>query len=169
MPTDLAVGRFLRLRVDHGWEWCERVNASGVVVIVAETARGDVLLVEQMRRPIGARVIELPAGLAGDHDDADEAMATAAARELEEETGYRAGRMELLCSGPVSAGMTSEVLTWFRAHDLEQVGPGGGEASEDIVVHQVARAEVPAFLRAREQAGCRVDPKVYAGLYFLSA
>ena len=164
---DLAVGRYLRLRVEGGWEWCERVNATGVVVLVARTDAGAMLLVEQHRKPVGARVIELPAGLAGDHGDAGEALATAAARELEEETGYRAERLELLCDGPVSAGMTSETLTWFRAHGLTRVSAGGGDASEDIVVHEVAEAEVPAFLAARAAAGVKVDPKVYAGLYFL--
>ena len=165
--TDLATGRFLRLRVVDGWEWCERVNASGVVVVVARTPEGKVLLVEQRRPPVGGPVLELPAGLAGDHGDADEAMATAACRELEEETGYTAARMELLTVGPVSAGMTSEVLTWFRAHDLSRIGAGGGDASEDIVVHEVPEAEVHDFIASRVAAGVQIDTKVYAGLYFL--
>jgi len=166
MPV-LATGRYLRLRQDNGWEWCERVNSTGVVVVVAVTAAGDLLLVEQHRPPVGGRVLELPAGLAGDLADArDEAFALAAARELEEETGYRADRIEHLTAGPVSAGMTSEVLTWFRAHGLARVGAGGGDASEDIVVHEVPLDGVEAFLDERIAAGTQVDPKVFAGLYF---
>jgi ADP-ribose pyrophosphatase len=171
MPETLKEGRYLRLVVDRGWEWCERVNATGIVVIVAvtppdaEAPAGRLLLVEQHRRPFDARVLELPAGLAGDHGDADEAMAMAAARELEEETGYAAATMEPLFEGPVSAGMTTEYLHWFRGVDLQRVGPGGGDASEDIVVHEVPLEHVEAFLAERREGGALVDPKVYAGLY----
>ena len=169
MPETLKEGRYLRLVVDNGWEWAERVNATGIVVIVAlapsDVGAGNLLLVEQHRRPVGARVIELPAGLAGDHGDATEAMATAAARELEEETGYRARVMEPLFEGPVSAGMTTEYLHWFQGRDLRRIGPGGGDASEDIVAHEVPLDEVESFLAAQQAAGKLVDPKVYAGLY----
>lgn len=167
--ADLATGRFLRLRVESGWEWCERVNSTGVVVVVARTPEDRLLLVEQFRRPVGARVLELPAGLAGDLADArDEDFAVAAARELEEETGWRPGRTERVAAGPVSAGMTSEILTWYVAHDLVRVGEGGGDASEDIEVHEVPLDEVEAFLADRASAGVLIDPKVYAGLWFAS-
>ena len=166
MGTILGEGRYIRLREEQGWEWCERVNASGIVVVVAVTPGGELLLVEQFRPPMGCRVLELPAGLAGDHDDPSEAMAVAAGRELEEETGWAAARLEALTKGPVSAGMTTEVLSWFRAHDLRRVGAGGGDASEDIVVHAVPLAEVPAFIAQRGEAGVMTDPKVYAGLWF---
>ncbi|MEO0605660.1 MAG: NUDIX hydrolase, partial [Myxococcota bacterium] len=129
---ELARGKFLRLVKRDGWEWAERVNVSGVVVIVARTPDDEVLFVEQRRIPVGGPVIEFPAGLAGDVD-AEESLATAAQRELEEETGWRAGSLVQLITGPVSSGMTSETLTFFRADDLERVGPGGGEDSEDIV------------------------------------
>lgn len=168
MPETLKEGRYLRLVVDQGWEWCERVNATGIVVIVALAPHADgprLLLVEQYRRPLGARVLELPAGLAGDHGDSDEAMSTAAQRELEEETGYRAAQMDALFEGPVSAGMTTEYLHWFFGRDLSRVGPGGGDASEDIVVHEVPLDEVESFLAERQAEGALVDPKVYAGLY----
>ena len=92
-------------------------------------------------------------------------MATAAARELEEETGFRATRMDALFEGPVSAGMTTEYLHWFQGHELQRVGPGGGDASEDIVVHEVPLDGVEAFLVEQQQQGRLVDPKVYAGLY----
>ncbi|MEQ1504462.1 MAG: NUDIX hydrolase [Myxococcota bacterium] len=169
MPEILASGKYLRLVRDaRGWEWAERTNASGVVVIVAVTPADEVLFVEQFRPPIGARVIEMPAGLAGDVSGQEtEALATAAARELEEETGWRPGRVEWLTSGPVSAGMTTEVLTFFRAFDLVRVSAGGGDASEDITVHAIPRREVRAWLRARHAGGVMADPKVYAGLQFL--
>lgn len=168
MSEVVAAGRFVRLVREGHWEWAERTNANGVVVIAAVTAEGNVLLVEQYRIPVGARVIEMPAGLAGDIVGAeDEALAIAAARELEEETGYRPGRVEILTSGPVSAGMTSEILTFFRAWDLVRVSDGGGDESEDIVVHEVPLTEVHQWLARKRSDGVLADPKVYAGLYFI--
>lgn len=168
MAEIVAEGRFIRLVREGHWEYAQRTNASGVVVILALTPANEVLFVEQYRVPVGARVIEMPAGLAGDIAGAeDEALAIAAARELEEETGWRPGRVEVLVSGPVSAGMTSEVLTFFRALDLIQVSDGGGDESEDIVVHAVPLAEVRQWLAQKNADGVLADPKVYAGLYFL--
>ena len=166
--TEIGRGRFIRLVRRGGWEWAERTNASGIVVIVAVTPDDKVLLVEQHRVPVGGPVIELPAGLAGDiAGEEDEDLSVAANRELEEETGWRAERLERLTAGPVSAGMTSEVLTFYRAHGLQRVGDGGGDPSEDIVVHEVPLTEVHGWLEARAAAGVMADPKVYAGLYFL--
>lgn len=164
----LLEGRFLQAVRRGQWEYVRRKNTSGVVIVVALTPEDELILVEQFRPPVGARVIELPAGLAGDiagHEH--EALARAAARELEEETGYRPARLEEIASGPVSAGLTSEVVTFFRAHELTRVSDGGGDHHEDIEVHHVARADVPRWLAERRAAGVMVDPKVYAALYFL--
>ena len=167
MAEVLATGRYVRLVRDGTWEWAERVGATGAAVIAAATADGEVVLVEQHRVPVGARVIELPAGLVGDRGA--ERNEEAAARELEEETGFRAERIEQVAGGPISAGMTSETLTLFRATGLVRVGPGGGDASEDITVHLVPLDEAPAWLAAQAAAGVLVDPKVYAGLWFLKS
>jgi ADP-ribose pyrophosphatase len=167
-PETIASGRFLRLVREGTWEWAERTNARGVVVIVAVTEEGNLLMVEQHRIPIGGAVIEFPAGLAGDEEGAEhEDLSVAAARELEEETGYRPTRMEWLTAGPVSAGMSGEVLTFFRAHGLTRVGKGGGVAGEDITVHEIPLAEAHSWLARRHSEGVMADPKVYAGLYFL--
>ncbi|HRE91328.1 MAG TPA: NUDIX hydrolase [Myxococcota bacterium] len=149
------------------WEYVRRRNSTGVVIIVAVTPAGELILVEQPRVPVGTTVIELPAGLAGDISGAeDEALETAALRELEEETGWHAKAITRLVAGPVSAGLTSEVVTFFRADGLTRIGEGGGDATEDITVHHVPLAEVPAFIAQRVAAGAMVDPKVFAGLYF---
>ena len=139
----------------------------GIVVLVAVTDAEELLLVEQFRRPVGRRVLELPAGLAGDlADQPDEALEMAAMRELEEETGFVADRIERLTEGPVSAGFSSEVLTFFRCSGLHRVGQGGGDDSEDIDVHLVPLSDIPAFLADREQQGVTIDPKVWAGMWF---
>ena len=94
----LAEGRWLRLVDDAGWEHVERVNGHGVVVILAVTEEGELLLVEQYRPAVKSRVIEVPAGLTGDVAGREDEDADAAARrELLEETGYEAQEMEALC------------------------------------------------------------------------
>jgi ADP-ribose pyrophosphatase len=163
----LGEGKFVRLVVADGWEYAERKNVTGIVTIAAETA-GRIVLVEQYRPPLKADVIELPAGLAGDvPDSAGEELELAARRELEEETGYRAAKWERLFEGPLSAGMTTEVVTFFRATGLTKVGAGGGEGSEQITVHEVPLAGADAWLAAQAEAGKLIDPKVYAGLHAL--
>ena len=161
-------GRFLALCEVDGWEYCERVNAHGVVTVVAVTPADEVLLTEQFRPPLGQSVIELPAGLAGDEDDSGEALVTAAHRELLEETGWRAGGMRHLARGPSSAGLASEVIDFYLALDLERVDAGGGTESEDIQVHAVPRRGIVDWLAERAAAGRLIDHKVYAGLWWLS-
>lgn len=164
----LAEGRWTRLVVnDEGWEYVQRMNTTGIVILIALTEARELLFVEQWRPPVGARVVELPAGLAGDIEGhEDEALATAAQRELEEETGYRAAHLERVTEGPLSAGLTSEVVTVFVATGLERVGPGGGDDTEDITLYEVPLDEAPAWLQARAAAGSLIDPKVYAALWF---
>lgn len=163
----LGNGRFLRLVSHNGWEYVERQQTSGIVVIVAVTRARKLLLIEQFRPPVGKRVIELPAGLAGDTQDFDgESLETAARRELLEETGYAAGSMTRLTAGPISAGLSTEILTFYRARGLRKVGDGGGDHSEDIQVHEVPLDDVDRWLGSREDADTIIDPKVYIGLYF---
>ena len=98
-----------------GWEWVERVNATGAAVIAAVTDDRRLVLVEQYRVPMGQRVIDLPAGLVGDEPGgAHEPMIEAARRELLEETGYEADRLDCVVSGPASPGLTTEVYTLSR-------------------------------------------------------
>jgi len=160
-------GRYLGIRERNGWEYATRTNASGVVVIVPVTARRELVLVEQFRTPVNGPVIELPAGLVGDHDDADESVHVAAQRELWEETGFRAGQLTHLFNCPSSAGMSDEMLDIFLATDLVREGRGGGDASEDITVHVVPLDEINGWLASALQAGKALDPKIYAGLYWV--
>ena len=165
----LHSGRHLSLVVRDGWEFVERPGVRGIVVVVAVTPDGRLLLVEQRREPVDARVLELPAGLVGDDGSpAGEPLEEAARRELLEETGWDAARMDRLASGPPSAGVTSEVVTFLRARSLSRQGPGGGVDGEEIAVHEVPLDEVDAFLRAKEAEGALVDPKVWAGLFLLA-
>jgi ADP-ribose pyrophosphatase len=169
IQTTLYTGRFLALIKEGRWEYVERISATGAAIILAVTPEEKLLLVEQYRIPVHARTIELPAGIIGDEPGgADESHAEAARRELLEETGYAAGEMELLTTGPSGAGLTSERVTMFRATGLRRAGKGGGVAHEEIAVHEIPVAEVAAWLETKARAGVLVDAKVYAGLYFLA-
>lgn len=160
------LGHHLGLREDDGWEYVYRTNASGVVMMVAVTDAGELVLVEQYRKPVDCRVIELPAGLAGDAGDREEDLETAAQRELYEETGFTAGSFEKLLISPGSPGLSSELLNIYLARGLRRTGPGGGDASEDIVVHTVPLARAVAWLESRQAQGLLVDYRVYAGLFW---
>lgn len=159
-------GSYLRMCRRTGWEYAERTNASAAVIIVAVTPESKLVLVEQFRIPVNQTSIEMPAGLVGDLND-DESIEAAAVRELEEETGWRAARIEYLMTGPSSSGMSNEQVAFVRAHELARVGPGGGDASEDIIVHEIPVAAAAKWLDTRRREGYSIDPKLYAGLYFI--
>ncbi|WP_363800851.1 NUDIX hydrolase [Lysobacter firmicutimachus] len=149
------------------WEYAERTHGKGMaVIIIAVTPDDRVLFVEQQRVPLGARTIEMPAGLVGDDHDHD-TLESAARRELVEETGWEPAKVEVLLIGPTSAGMSSERIAFVRATGLRRVGDGGGVDGEDIVVHEVPRDHAPAWLMAKQDEGYELDLKLWAGLWMI--
>lgn len=159
-------GRYLSLVERDHWEYATRTNPV-VAVLIAWLPDHRLVLVEQYRKPIERITIELPAGLVGDQrDQADESVIVAAHRELLEETGYTAGKITEIMRCPTSAGMTDETAVFLSASELKKTGPGGGDASEDIIVHTIAHDRIDAWLRAQYQLGKAVDPKIYAALYW---
>lgn len=166
----LGAGRHLQLVSKNGWEYAERKGATGVVVILAVTDQGQLIVTEQYRQPIDARVVDLPAGLAGDEPGQEhEQFAEAARRELLEETGYAAREFVYLAEAPSSAGLTSEVVTFFSARGLARTAHGGGDASEEIEVYEIALDDIQAWLNDKRRAGVAVDVKLLAGLYLAGA
>lgn len=160
-------GDYLSLRRRGRWEYAARAHPQ-VAVIMARTAAGELLLVEQYRAPLNARAIELPAGLVGDTPGAEsETVLTAARRELEEETGYTSDHLHEVMRCPTSAGMTDELAIFVRAEDPVRIGDGGGGDSEDITVHAVPVDDIDAWLAARDHAGLAIDPKIFTALYWL--
>jgi ADP-ribose pyrophosphatase len=167
--TTLHTGKFLALVKEGHWEFADRVNATGAAIIIAVTTEQKVLLVEQYRTPVHARTIELPAGIIGDEPGCtDESISEAARRELIEETGYTAEHIESVTTGPSCSGITSELVTLFRALGLRRAGKGGGVANENIEVHEIPRTEIVNWLAMKAKTGVLIDPKVYAGLFFIS-
>ncbi|KGM56673.1 DNA mismatch repair protein MutT [Lysobacter arseniciresistens ZS79] len=166
-PEILYEGPWLRMVRRGRWEYAERTHGNGMaVIIIAVTPDDHVLFVEQYRVPLGARTIEMPAGLVGD-DHAHDTLESAARRELVEETGWEPGRVDVLLVGPTSSGMSSERIAFVRALDLTRVGDGGGVDNEDITVHKVPRAQAPAWLMRKQAEGFELDLKLWAGLWMI--
>ena len=167
LKQTLYEGQWLRLVRIGQWESCERTNGQGMaVIVIAVTPADEVLFVEQYRIPLGARTIEMPAGLVGD-DHAEDTLVDAARRELIEETGWSPGRVEVLLTGPTSSGMSNERIAFVRARDLVRVGDGGGVDDENILVHAVPRADAPAWLMRKRAEGFELDLKLWAGLWMI--
>ena len=157
-------GKFVRALKRDRWEYASRTGGIRAVVILAEH-EGKVILVEQPRVPTDCRCIELPAGLVGDHDP-DATPETTAIDELEEETGFTAERVERLGDFYASPGLLSEGFTLVRAHGVRRIGDGGGDESEDILVHLVPRADIPNFVEQKRAEGFGVDVKLLLFMNF---
>ncbi|WP_299422130.1 NUDIX hydrolase [Sphingomonas bacterium] len=153
-------GRFLEMKKRGRWEYVGRVGGTQAAVVIA-IDDGHVLLVEQYRVPLGRACLELPAGLVGD-EEAGESAEASAARELEEETGYRAATVTSLGTFYASPGMVSECFTLVRAEGLTKVSDGGGTADENIIVHRVPLARLTNFIAERRAAGTAIDVKLLA-------
>jgi len=167
-PEVLYQGEWLRMVRRGHWESCERTHGRDglAVLVIAVTPNDEVLFVDQFRVPLGARTIEMPAGLVGD-DHSEDTLESAARRELIEETGWDAGRIDVLLVGPTSSGMSNERIAFARALDLRKVGDGGGVNDEDIVVHAVPRNRAPAWLMQKHREGYELDLKLWAGLWMI--
>ena len=142
---------------ERDWEAVERVGCDGIVGIVPFTDDGEVVMIRQFRPPLNGHVIELPAGLC----DPGEKQENAARRELIEETGYSAGQLRFLTEGPLSSGLSSELLTVFVATGLTFVGIGKRDETEHIEVLKVHLDQIASEIEARSKAGDYVDLKVF--------
>lgn len=168
MPTTekLFETRWLRMERIGTWDFVRRPHSDACVGILAITPDDEVVLVEQFRIPPQRHVIEIPAGIVGDEEEHHgESLTDTAARELLEETGYRAGKIRHLIASPTSAGMTPEMTHLFLATELEREHQGGGVGCENIVVHHVPRAQLPQWLAEQEAQGKLVDFKIHASLW----
>ncbi len=155
-------GRFIVAKRRGRWEYVSRARNIGAAVILAIDEGADgrhVILVEQYRVPLGRPCIELPAGLIGDETQGEDPL-EAATRELEEETGYRAARLESLGDFHSSPGMVSESFTLYRAHDIAKVGDGGGVEGEGIIVHRAPLDGLADWVAAKRAEGYAMDVKM---------
>jgi ADP-ribose pyrophosphatase len=137
----------------------EVVHHPGAVSVVPVVDEGNaVLMVRQYRAAIDAMLLEIPAGK---RDVAGEPPETTARRELEEEVGMRAGRLEKLAEFYNSPGFCDEHSHVFLALDLEPC-PSSAHSEEEahMTIEKIALDDVPGLI-AR---GAIVDAKSIIGL-----
>jgi ADP-ribose pyrophosphatase len=121
----------------------EVVVHPGAVVILPILPEDRIVLIRNRRYAIGPQyLLELPAGTLEKNED----PINCAGRELLEETGYLAGRLQPLGNFYSSPGILSEKLYAFAAYDLEQRA-ASPEAGEEIEVHEVRLAEAIEMIR----------------------
>jgi ADP-ribose pyrophosphatase len=157
--------RWIQLVRNGHWDFVRRPHAESCVGVLAITPEQEIVLVEQFRIPVQRRVIEIPAGIVGDEEEhRGESLAETAGRELLEETGYRAGKIEKLIDSPTSAGLSSEFIHLYQATGLVKEHDGGGVEGEDIQVHLVPLSGLREWLAAKTEAGVVIDFKIHACL-----
>lgn len=144
------------------WEAVERVNCNGVVAIIPVTAEEEILLVRQYRPVVNNFVIEIPAGL----NDKGEIAAVAAKRELIEETGFSSNEFILIARGPLSSGMSAEMMDVFIAKDVFIAPPHERalyklDDSEQIEIIKTPLRRVYNTLEDCRKSGDLIDLKIY--------
>ena len=139
-------GRKIRVRLDRvrlprGGEGTQDViEHPGAVAIVPLAASGCIVLIRQWRHAVGQWLLEVPAGTL----EPGESPADCARREVQEETGYRAGEIEPLVTFYTTPGFTDEVMYGFVARDLHPA-PAEGDADEVIETVEVDCVEALAM------------------------
>ncbi len=164
-------GRFLRIVLIsfldkdgnlRKWEAVERINSKGIVVVIPITPQEEFVFIRQFRPAFGGFVIEFPAGL----NDKKEFLTEVAKRELIEETGMLSDDIVFLAEGPVSSGLSTEVITVYIAKDVKEASDEikknfPPDETENIEVIKVPSDEVFTFLEKRRLAGDLIDLKIY--------
>lgn len=154
-------GRTVKLRVDtvqiaSGRKTTrEIVEHTDCVAIVAIDADGNVLLVNQFRKPVEKELLEIPAGGIDPGEDPE----TTVRRELREETGYLPRRLERLGGFYSAPGYSSEYLYLYLATDLIP-SPLHAEDTDSIKLVRVPITQIPGLI----DSGNICDAKSIAGL-----
>jgi ADP-ribose pyrophosphatase len=138
----------------------DMIRHNGAAIVLPAPVDGSIVMIRNYRYPIGRYLWELPCGTLEDGEDPQ----TCAARELTEETGYTAGRLERLGAFYSCPGYNNEMIHAFLATDLTP-GRQQLDGSEDIVVEVLPDAQV----RRMAAAGEIEDGKTLAtlGLFWL--
>ncbi len=149
----------IRLRLPNGvvGDW-ECVRHPGGALVVPVTPDGKLVLVKQYRFAIEGRILEFPAGTVEINEDPAETIK----REIEEETGYRAGSWKNLGKFSLAPGYSDEYIYAFLAQDLEKLEkPPKQDDDEDIEVVLMS----PEELEKAILAGVAIDAKSIASFF----
>ncbi|NLW40225.1 MAG: NUDIX hydrolase [Tissierellia bacterium] len=156
-------GKIVNLRIDtvelpdKKYSKREIVEHPGAVGIIPITEDGSIILVEQYRKPVEKKLIEIPAGKIEINEEPKET----AIRELIEETGYKAGKMEYILEFYTSPGFTNEKIYLFLATELEYVEENPGE-DEYIQVKKIPIEKLVDMI----DKGEIIDSKTIISIYF---
>lgn len=162
----LFEGRIITLRVDEvelnsGHRTTrEVITHAPAVALIALTDEGEIFLVRQYRHPVGKAILEIPAGLVEVGEDPKET----ARRELMEEVGHDAGRIEEISRFYSSPGFSDEVIILYLATELV---PRRLEADDDEDLRVLA-LPLEGFAQALEDEEIK-DSKTVAALWWLQA
>jgi 8-oxo-dGTP pyrophosphatase MutT (NUDIX family) len=151
---------------ERRWEAAERTGGQEAVLMIPRLApSGRLVLIRQYRPPLDAEVVEFPAGLIDEGEDA----ATTARRELREETGFRGTITHLLPPAYNSPGLTSESV-WIARMEIDEtreenrLAAPAPDAGEEIEVLLLAPGEAASLLRRHRERELLLDSKVAAFL-----
>lgn len=146
---ELYKGKFMSLKKVGNWEYVERNNCRSAVIIIPITDEDEIVLIEQMRIPLGRNVIEFPAGLVGD-DCSEESFLQAACRELEEETGYVLKDNDCSYYGEfcTSPGLTNEKVHLIRFNVVKK---DGANPEDGIKLHVVPLVDFSKWISNKRE------------------
>jgi ADP-ribose pyrophosphatase len=134
----------------------EVIRHPGAVVLLPVLDDGSVVMIENTRPTVKQTLLELPAGTR----EADEDPTLCAHRELIEETGFSAGKLELVHEFYSAPGISDELMSLYRATDLT-AGTQELEATETIVTRIATRNQIRDWIAD----GTIRDAKTLVGLY----
>jgi ADP-ribose pyrophosphatase len=162
----MALERDTVVRPDGAESFRDIVVHPGAVVIAPLDSDGRLILVTQFRLAAGGALLELPAGTLDVHDGVIEDPEPAAHRELEEETGYRAGKLERVAGFFTAPGFLTEYLTFFVATDLQPATHDRLSPDEDERIRLVRLDWREAVIAV--ETGVIEDAKSIAGILLLA-
>ncbi|MFN4336541.1 MAG: NUDIX hydrolase [Candidatus Nitrosocaldus sp.] len=141
-------GKVITVRIDEmgNGKVREVVEHRGSVAILPLLDDGRVILERQYRHAIGRELIEVPAGMVEEGESIDDA----AQRELMEETGYRARRLEYVGRCYMTPGYCNELIHFFIASDLERVANTSMDEDEEIELMVISIEEAVKKALANE-------------------
>ena len=155
-----------RLRLPNGaeGEW-ECIRHPGGALAVPVTPEGKLILVRQYRFAVSGRLLEFPAGTLEPDEDPGETIA----RELEEETGYRAHRWQKLGQFFLAPGYSDEIIYAFLAQDLERLDtPPSQDDDEDIETVLMTPQELEQAILAGEPVDAKSISSFFLARPFLT-
>ena len=144
---ELYKGRVVQVRLDtislpNGRTKMREILVHPGAVAIVPLINEKVLLVEQYRKAIERRTLEIPAGTLEEGESPEEC----AKRELIEETGFNASQWDKLASYFPSPGYSSEIIHIFKARGLKKVS----DAEAELPIHYMELEDVQAKIRTGE-------------------